>query len=135
MKYQKLLLSVWFIVLMFSCRTAGKPGARLSRAEFIDSFKTISFCRCVELANNKKLDLADDDVSCRPPDWLYSEGDAIDSLVLREVKKIRLDSLDRAQYQVAEGMDGKHVISSCLTFYNSQALETSARRRAKFLGY
>ncbi|GAA4314237.1 hypothetical protein [Nibribacter koreensis] len=135
MKNLCLFLLFCSLLSALSCKNGGQSKSGLGKADFIDSFKTNSFCRCVELGNNKQLKLSEGDVSCRPPDWLYAEGDVIDSLVLAEVQKIKRDSLNRAQYSVAEGMEGKLVISHCLAFYKSKALEAVARKRANSSPY
>ncbi|WP_144266373.1 hypothetical protein [Pontibacter ummariensis] len=93
---------------------------------FVEDFKTSSFCKCVESGSNQTLD----DVSCRYPDYLYSEAQTISNLAKLEGDKIRIDSIRRVG-RVAEGMEGKRAIEMCLKFYKSRELDSVARARFK----
>ncbi|GHA61239.1 hypothetical protein GCM10007389_12060 [Pontibacter akesuensis] len=92
---------------------------------FVNDFKTISFCECLKAGNDYKTS---EDVSCRYPDYLYTEGDVIKNLIQVEQGKITRDSIDRIG-RVAEGMEGKRVVEICMEFYQSKALDSVARSR------
>ncbi|MCX2742110.1 hypothetical protein [Pontibacter anaerobius] len=72
-----------------SCGTQNKSKQYDKRYEdaFSESFKTLSFCKCLEYGYSKKIDLPSEDASCRYPDYLYGEGSLIDSLARLESLK------------------------------------------------
>lgn len=74
---------------------------------------------------NNKYNLAEQDVSCRVPDFLNNQFSVIDSLGKQEAIKIKQDSVNRIGI-VAEGMEGKVIFSNCLNFMNSNALKKIA---------
>jgi hypothetical protein len=133
MKVKSLLTLILISLLIVGCRTKtgvfenGRYSKNMKEA-FIGDFKTLSFCRCVENANDQQLDLAKEDVSCGAPDYLYSEIKIIDSLARKEADNIRRAEAER-NYPRAEGMEGKEIISNCLAFYNSKQLEAIAKER------
>lgn len=69
-----------------------------------------------------------EDASCRYPDFLYGEQVYIDSLARLESARIVQDAASRAG-RVAEGMEGKKVVATCLQFYQSKALSEFAHAR------
>ncbi|WP_181308982.1 hypothetical protein [Rufibacter sp. XAAS-G3-1] len=135
MKFNYSLAVIIITTLLASCRAKyggweGNKYSKSSKTAFIESFKTLAFCNCVEYGNNKQLNLQSKDASCRYPDYLYGEGKIIDSIAKSASNKIRLDSIDR-DGRVAEGMDGKRIMDICLELYNSKELDATAKLRFK----
>lgn len=97
---------------------------------FIEGFKTLSLCSCLEYAYDRELKLWEEDVDCRVPDYLYTQKKVIDSLARKEAGKI-IQAEAARNYQRAEGMEGKRIISTCIAFYNSTELDKIARAQLK----
>ncbi|MBC5775663.1 hypothetical protein H8S95_16415 [Pontibacter sp. KCTC 32443] len=132
MKANQLFLLLWLFV--FGCKTVSRPDnegySKNLKSAFVDGFKTLSLCRCLEYAHERELELWDEDVDCRTPDYLYAQSKIIDSLVRIEAEKIQQAEATR-NYPRAEGMEGKKITSSCLAFYNSKALDKIVKQRLK----
>lgn len=131
----KKLLLLFFVVFTLLPACSRKLGSisngkypKAYKEAFIDGFKTLTFCKCVQYGNPKMDDLAKEDVSCRVPDYLFMEMNVIDSLAKAEIIKLQLDSFNRAG-RVAEGMDGKRTIIHCLEQYQSKKLNSFAKNR------
>lgn len=128
-----ILISTFVLVVLAgacqSVRREAQYEKRLQEA-FIHSFKTVSFCGCVEAANEQELNLRKEDVSCSYPDYLIAESKFIDSLAQVQGDKIRRAEVERTT-QRAEGMEGKLIVSTCLDFYNSKELSAIAKARYK----
>ena len=121
-------IGLFFIcTLIFSCRSQ-RELVGIGKKDFIEEFKTLSFCRCIENGSNRKFNLAAEDVSCRLPDFMYSHYAVIDSLGKIEAIKIKQDSVSRIG-RVAEGMDGKVILFHCIRSMNSKALRKIAKAR------
>jgi hypothetical protein len=136
MKKQFLYFAVAGVILLLSINSCSTQHKSVSARQykknfgsaFVERFKTLSFCRCVEYGNNSARSLQAEDASCRYPDYLYGVAGVIDSLGLIESKKIKADSTDRSG-RVAEGMEGRRVIGKCLEFYKGKELDAIARSR------
>jgi hypothetical protein len=111
-------------------KTDNKNYSKNLENAFVDDFKTLSLCRCLEYAHEKELKLRDEDVDCRTPDYLYAQSGKIDSMARKEAKKIR-QAEDTREYPRAEGMEGKKITTSCVAFYNSKELDAIVRKQLK----
>ena len=137
MRLSAVLSNVVFMTALVSCNlkygsVKEKVYEKNLRSAFIEDFKTVSFCRCLEYGNNYRLNLKNDDLSCAFPDYLYSEIAFIDSLASIEKSRIKADSVARIG-KVAEGMEGKRVVDICLEFYQNKQLDALAKARYKII--
>ncbi|MFD2248495.1 hypothetical protein [Pontibacter ruber] len=134
MKFSYTFPTLLFLVSLTSCSTqnnsiSARQYSKNYESAFVEGFKTLSFCKCLDYGNSGKLNLSAEDASCRYPDYLYGEANIIDSLALAESRRIALDAAGRGKGQVAEGMEGKRIIGQCLEFYSGKELEAFAKSR------
>ena len=132
MKANQLLIVVLVLLSLPGCKTGyktdNKSYSENLESSFVDGFRTLSLCRCLEYAHERDLKLWEEDVDCRTPDYLYAQSEIIESLARKEAEKIRQTESTR-NYTRAEGMEGKNIISSCLAFYNSKELDKIIKER------
>lgn len=132
-----ILLLIFSSAAILGCSTKYKSGhdrvySKNLQSAFLEDYKTLSLCKCLEYGHNQKLNLREEDVSCAFPDYMYSEINTIDSLARNERSRILADSAARIG-RVAEGMEGKRVMEICLDLYKSTELEALAKSRLKAL--
>ena len=127
----KIILS--FLILTFLISCAVKRNENSFKKVYINEFKFFYFRNCLKNGFNNSVEINKLLIFDKSGYGEYILGNGyvmIDSLTKINEQKMKLDSLNSIG-RVAEGTEGKKVLSTCLCNYNSKWLDSIAKSEFK----